>query len=197
MDLIKDHFYTKKEYFDLVEQLETKLEYHDGQIFAMAGGTSDHNIIAGKTWRHLDEQLDDTDCVVYNSDMAVYIQEYNRYVYPDASVVCEPQTFEDAGRLRLKNPSLIIEVLSESTGSYDRGDKFLYYRSLPSFREYLLISSTRIFVEGWYREAPDLWRMSSASSLDASIPIHSLNLELSLRSVYAKSELIKKLTLKS
>ena len=107
------------------------------------------------------------------------------------SVVCGPREFEDQQQLRLKNPSLIIEILSESTGSYDRGDKFLYYRSLPSFKEYILISSTHISVEGWYWEAPDLWRMYSASSLDASVPIHSLGLELSLRAIYAKTELLK------
>lgn len=192
MDLVKDRLYTKKEYFDLLEQSDTKLEYHDGRIFAMAGGTSDHNIIAGKTYRYIDEKLDHTDCIVYNSDMAVYIKKYNRYVYPDVSVVCSPREFEDKKQVRLKKTSLIIEILSESTGSYDRGDKFLYYRSLPSFKEYILISSTHISAEGWYREAPDLWRISSAASLDDSVPIHSLKLELSLRSIYSKTELFKK-----
>ena len=82
----------------------------------------------------------------------------------------------------------MIEVLSESTEGYDRGDKFKFYRSLPSFKEYMLISSTKIWVDTFYRESEELWRISSASSLEESIHLYSLNLDLPLRAIYAKTE---------
>lgn len=188
MELLDKKYYTPEEYFALVEEAELRLEYHNGEVYSMAGGTSNHNIIARKTFRQLDEKLDVTDCVVYNTDMTVKIDAYNRYVYPDCTVVCGPRKFEDENQLRLKNPILVIEVLSESTEGYDRGDKFSYYRSLPSFKEYMLLSSTKVWVETFYRESEELWRISSASNLDESIHLYSLNVDLSLRAIYAKTE---------
>jgi len=183
MEALQKRYYTKEEYFDLVKESQEKLEYHDGEIFAMAGGTPNHNLIAVKTLRAIDEQLDNRDCLVYNSDQAVNIESANRYLYPDISALCGEQEFEG---VRLKNPVLIIEVLSEGTEAYDRGDKFNYYRSLPSFREYVLISSEKVQVESFYREEENLWRISSARELEQSIHLYSLDLDIPLSRIYAK-----------
>lgn len=187
MELLKDRYYTKEEYFQLIEQSEEKLEYHDGHIFAMAGGAYNHNMVAGETFRNIGNQLEGTDCVTCNSDMTVQIESFNRYVYPDISVVCMPVEFVDDRQLIIKNSKLIIEVLSESTEAYDRGDKFKYYRSIPSFKEYVLISSTSIWVEAFYKEDKDLWRISSASKLEESIHLYSLNIDVPLQQIYAKT----------
>ncbi len=183
-------YYTPEEYFHMLEESEVKLEYLDGYIEAMAGGASNHNhnITAGNIRLALGNALWDSDCVVYDSDQAVRIEKYNCYVFPDASVVCGKREFEDEKQLRLTNPFLIIEVLSESTEAYDRGEKFSFYRALPSFREYVLVHSTKIWVESYYREESNLWRISTISNLDESLHLRSLNLEIPLRQLYAKTE---------
>ncbi len=186
-------FITKEEYYKLADESLEKLEYHNGALVAMAGGTSEHSLVATRIGRLLDERLDGKNCYVYNSDMAVFVEKFNLFLYPDASVVCGPRQFEDEGRRRLLNPSLIIEVLSESTETYDRSDKFAYYRSLPSFKEYILLSSTKIWVESYFREDKDLWRIFSAGRKDAMLPIRSLDLEIKVADIYAKTEDLKEI----
>lgn len=181
-------YYTPEEYFQLLEESEVKFEYHDGYLEMMAGGTSNHNIISSNLRGELYIALRESDCIVYDSDQAVQIDDYNRYLFPDASVVCGKREFEDEKQMRLKNPFLIIEVLSETTEAYDRGEKFRYYRSLPSFREYVLIHSSRVLCEIFYREESNLWRISAVSDLDESIHLHSLKLDIPLRQLYAKTE---------
>ncbi len=184
MEALQKRYYTKEEYFDLVKESQEKLEYHDGDIFAMAGGTPNHNQTKINLTSALNTALlDNENFYVYDSDQAVSIEHYNRYLYPDASAVCGEQEFEG---VRLKNPVLIIEVLSEGTEAYDRGDKFNYYRSLPSFREYVLISSEKAQVESFYREEENLWRISSARELEQSIHLYSLDLDIPLSRIYAK-----------
>ena len=92
MSAVKNRIYSVKEYFELQAELDQKLEYHDGHIYMMAGGTANHSIIATNMGRWLSAKLDDTDCVVFNSDMALSIQSVNRYVYPDLMVVCGKTT---------------------------------------------------------------------------------------------------------
>ncbi|MDX1939152.1 MAG: Uma2 family endonuclease [Saprospiraceae bacterium] len=181
-------YYTKEEYFDLLEASEVKIEYRDGYIEAMAGAPSNHNILSGNFRAELHFKLRETDCVVYDSDQAVRIEKYNCYVFPDASVVCGKREFEDEKKLRLKNPFLIIEVLSENTEAYDRGEKFSFYRSLPSFKEYVLIHSNKVWVESFYREESNLWRISTVSNLHENIHLYSLNLDISVQQLYSKTE---------
>lgn len=180
--------YSKEAYFSLLEQSEEKLEYHDGMVIAMAGGSSNHSIIATNTITNLSFRLRDRDCVVFNSDMAIAISASNRYVFPDISVCCGNRAYEDEKQTRLKNPSLIIEVLSEGTEAYDRGAKFAYYRSLPSFKEYIIIASDRIWVESFYRKAKDAWHIFSSNNLDKNLTIQSLNLDVPIRELYLKTE---------
>lgn len=184
----EQRYYTPEEYFHLLEESDVKLEYFDGHIQAMAGAPSNHNILAGNTRLALGNKLWDTDCVIYDSDQAVKIEKYNCYVFPDASVVCGKREFEDEKQLRLTNPFLIIEVLSDSTADYDRGEKFSYYRSLPSFREYVLIHSNKIWVESYYREESNLWRIASVATLEEVLHLHSLKIDIPLQALYAKTE---------
>jgi Uma2 family endonuclease len=188
MEPEKRRYYTPEEYFEILEASDVKLEYHNGYIEAMAGAPSNHNILSGNVRLALGNALLNTDCVVYDSDQAVKIDAYNCCVFPDTSVVCGKREFEDARQLRLTNPFLIIEVLSDSTAAYDRGEKFSYYRSLPSFREYVLIHANKIWVESFYREESNLWRISSISSLEDSFSFNSLQLTVSLKPLYAKTE---------
>lgn len=134
----------------------------------------------------MSEKLDDTDCIVYDSDMAVEIDRGNNYFFPDAMVTCGERKFSDERQRFLKNPVLIVEVLSKSTENYDRSEKFRFYRGILSLKEYVLISSDRPVVESFYREGEGLWRISTASKLESNIHLYSLNIDIPLAQIYAK-----------
>src|SRR5258708_5764829 len=116
-----------EEYLALEEAADHKSEYFDGQIFAMAGGEPEHNLISGNVLGELRSQLEAGPCRVYPSDQRVKNLDTGLYTYPDVTVVCEEPLFEETAPRTLLNPTLIVEVLSESTEAYDRGGKFAHY----------------------------------------------------------------------
>lgn len=191
MKEIADRIYTQEEYFALVEESDRKLEFHYGRVYAMAGGNSNHSIIGTNIRRRLSEKLEDTDCVVYDSDMALSLEEGNRYVYPDGMAVCGDRAFTDARRMRIKNPVLIIEVLSESTKTYDRTDKFRFYRAIPSLKEYLVISSDRPVAENFFRQEAGLWKIGSAKGLESVLHVFTFDLDIPLAQIYAKTDALQ------
>lgn len=191
MAAIEDRYYSKEEYFSLVAESDLKIEYHKGQLYAMAGGTSNHNIISGNILTGLNNALVNRDCMVYNSDQQIAIAKQDRYVYADTAVVCGEREFEDNKETRLINPSLIVEVLSDSTKDYDKTTKFHLYCSLPSFREYVLIHTDRIFVESFYKVESGLWRISSAFKLSDHLPLYSLKIDLAVSMLYHKIKGLK------
>ncbi|MCK6586049.1 MAG: Uma2 family endonuclease [Polyangiaceae bacterium] len=145
------------EYLVFERSSEMKHEYADGEIFAMSGGTAEHSLVAGNVIRELGNAVADRGCRVLTSDMRVKIPGRARYVYPDASVVCERPIFEDDKRDTLLNPRLVIEVLSESSEAYDRGDKFRQYQTIPSVLEYVLLSQTEPRIEVFTRQGDGGW----------------------------------------
>ena len=179
--------YTVEEYFELLDQSDNqRYEYHDGEIRMMAGGTDIHSKIKFDTGAFLGFATREGGCEPYDSDMAVHIPKWNSFVLPDLSFVCEEAKFDDEAHRRLLNPSLLIEVISETSGDYDRGEKFQKYRSLDSFREYMLIDSRRYAVECWYKEDEKLWRMDSAFTRDGSVYLHTLKVDLPLKEIYRR-----------
>jgi Uma2 family endonuclease len=119
---------TPQEYLAFERSAEQRHEYADGEIFAMPGGTREHSLIAGNVYGELSTALLERRCEVHGSDMRIKIPATERYVYPDASVVCGRPVFDDDTRDTLVNPVVIVEVLSDSSEAYDRGDKFGHYR---------------------------------------------------------------------
>ena len=175
---------TPTQYVAMEQASEQKHEYADGEIFAMAGGTREHNLIAANVLRELSSALLEGPCEVYGSDQKIATPT-KKYHYPDVSVACGP-TFEDATRDAVLNPKVIVEVLSDSTERYDRGDKFASYRTIPSFVEYVLASQTTVLVEH-YRRLPDgtwLYRtlgpgeVLALPSLGCEIPVDRLYLKV-------------------
>lgn len=152
----------------------------------MVGGTDNHSKVKFDVGLFLGQKTRDGRCEPYDSDMAVSVPKYNSFLLPDLSFVCEEPLFGDEGKRRLLNPSLLIEVISASSGDYDRGEKFQKYRSLDSFREYMLIDSRRYAVECWYKEAEKLWRMDSAFARDESVYLHTLDVHLPLAEIYRR-----------
>lgn len=181
--------YTEAEYAELEANAEYKSEYFQGEIFAMAGGTMPHGELSVATVAALRASIDRTRCRVLNSDVRVRIAATGLQTYPDASVVCgEPQM--TAGRRDCyENPVLIVEVLSQNTESYDRTRKFEHYKRIPSLREYLLLSQTRVRAELFRRGSGGAWPKSTAEGMDAAIELESLGVTLRLRDIYEGIEL--------
>lgn len=181
-----DHKYTAEEYFALLDRSEDRYEYHDGAIRMMAGGTIDHSRIKSDVARVLGNAVLDGPCEPLDSDMAVRIKAYNSFVLPDLSFLCEEPKFDENDTRKLLNPSLLIEVISETSEAYDRGEKFQKYRSLASFREYMLIDSRRYSVECWYKEEEKIWRIDAGFSLEESVYLHTLGVDLPLTEIYRR-----------
>jgi Uma2 family endonuclease len=165
---------------------EFKSEYCNGELFAMSGASREHNQISTNIVASLAVQLQDRPCSVYSSDMKVRIAEANKSTYPDIVTACEPQRFEDEHTDVLLNPSVIIEILSDSTEAYDRGLKFFHYQRLDSLREYLLVSQKSCHVEKYERQAVNLWAYSEYHALDDTMVINTIHCKLPLADIYRK-----------
>ena len=178
---------TPRDYLTLERQSEYKSEYVDGVIVAMAGASQRHNLVITNVVRELSTQLKHRQCEVYPSDMRVRIPRLNTYTYPDVAVVCGKPKFEDDHRDTLLNPTIIIEVLSPSTETYDRTDKFKHYRTLEALQEYVLINLTRPWIENYVRqEGSRFWTFSDAEGVEAQIELTSVGCQLLLAEVYDK-----------
>lgn len=150
-------FVTIQDYLDLERRSETKHEYVDGTIGAIAGASANHGLIMLGTGGVLRQQLRGRGCYVYPSDLRVRIGALNIYTYPDITVTCGAPQFGDERPDTLLNPTLIVEILSPSTEMADRTTKFARYRRLPSFREYVLIAQDRPLIEHYVRQDNGTW----------------------------------------
>lgn len=168
---------------------DQRSEYVAGEVFTMAGGTEEHNLIVANLVRELGNQLKGRPCRVYPSDMKVHIAAADLGAYPDVMVICGERQFHDARRDVVTNPTLIVEVLSESTEAYDRGEKFRHYRSLESLQAYLLLSQTQMQAELFVRQPDGTWSLRSYQDSETMIPLSVIDAELALAEVYDKVEL--------
>jgi Uma2 family endonuclease len=175
-----------EEYLALERKSEIRNEYFDGEMFAMAGASRVHNQIASNIVRVLGNQLLDKPCSVFSSDMKVKMEEIRKYTYPDIVVVCEKEAFEDDHDDVLLNPLVIIEILSDATEAYDRGDKFAHYQLLNSFSEYILVSQYYRRVEKISRQNDDTWIYSKYQTAEQVVKIEAVNCDLPVSEIYRK-----------
>lgn len=147
---------TPAEYLAFERASDEKHEYSRGEIFAMSGGTGAHALVAANMLRELGNALFDRPCRVFGSDMKVASPDGN-YHYPDVTIVCGTPEFEDDRRDVLRNPNLIVEVLSDSTERYDRGDKFASYATIGRVMDYILCSQKRAYIEHYQRQPDETW----------------------------------------
>jgi Uma2 family endonuclease len=178
---------TPEQYLALERQAQYRSEYINGSLFAMAGASRRHNLIAGNIFGELRAQLRGRPCEAYINDMRVKVGVTGLYTYPDVVALCGQPNFEDTQLDTLLNPSVIVEVLSDSIEAYDRGEKFAHYRRLESLRDYLLIAQNQVRVEHYIRQG-DHWLLSEASVLDGAIHLSSINCEVVLRDIYERVE---------
>lgn len=175
-----------EEYLRIERSAEWKSEYVDGEMFAMSGASYRHNVIAGNVARELGNQLREGPCVVTSADLRIATDLRRHYTYPDIVVVCDPPQFVDDQLDTVVNPTLIAEVLSESTEKYDRGAKFERYRAVPTLSEYLLVAQDRVHVELYTRQPQGEWLLREWNDPAADLHLVSLPCRLRVAEVYAK-----------
>lgn len=164
--------------------LDERCEYENGDIFAMSGGTAEHHTIIGNIYGQLWTQTKGRPCHIYGQGMRLQIKTADAGKYPDLMALCGEQQFHDERRDLLLNPSLITEVLSDSTEGYDRGGKFALYRQMPSLQEYLLVAQDRVSVELYTPSVDGRWLLTVCEDLAATISLPSIGCELALAEVY-------------
>jgi Uma2 family endonuclease len=154
--------FTPEQYLAWEREQPEKHEYLDGEVFAMAGASRRHNLLVANVITRLTLQLANGRCEAYPSDLRVHIPSTGLYTYPDVSVVCEQPEFLDETSDTLLNPRVLVEVLSSSTEDYDRGKKFMLYRSISSLQDYLLIASDRVYIDHYAHQADGSWVLREA-----------------------------------
>lgn len=177
--------YTLEEYLELDRTSEERLEFWDGEVFCMSGGSRAHDRILINCIAHLSAKLDLSRCPVFSSDMRIKVPTAPPYRYADVSALCGEAQFEEiSGVDTLVNPQLVIEVLSPSTEAYDRGEKFTHYKSIPTLREYLLVAQHRPHVTRLYKQEDGKWVHTEADELTATLTLDSLGCDLPLSEIY-------------
>ncbi len=181
-----------EEYLATERASETKHEYVNGEVYAMAGGSREHNLIVGNLVGEIGTRLKGGRCEVYPSGMRLQVSETGLYTYPDAMVVCEPPRFADREVDTLLNPKVIFEVLSGSTRTYDRGAmrrtqpwwKWAHFRRLGSLAEYVMVAQDEYQVEQLVRQPDGTWLFREHTTPEETLRFQSLGVEIPLSEIY-------------
>ena len=179
-----------EEYFEMLLKSDVKLEYHGGEIVAMAGAQPSHNLICSNLNMEIGLCLKKNNCLILTSDQLLKLEVCEKFVYPDLVIVCEKPIFEKHtnGLDALQNPTIIIEVLSDSTELYDRTEKWECYKTLESLKEYVLVASKKKKVEVFRRFEGDDWLQHTYFEKDGKVKIGDC--ELLFEDIYNKFEMI-------
>jgi Uma2 family endonuclease len=180
----KPRHYSPEEYLELEEAADYKTEYRDGEIVPMAGGTTNHNKIAGNFYANLKFALRGQGYDIYIGDVRLWIPRYRQYTYPDVMLIQSEPIYTGIGTTTVMNPLLIVEVLSKSTKNYDQGDKFLYYRSIPEFKEYILVDQYRHHVMQHTKTPEGKWLLTDHESEEAVLELTSIKFQIKLSEIY-------------
>jgi Uma2 family endonuclease len=190
MSALPKHVLTSTEYLAIERAAETRSEFFDGEMFAMAGTTKNHARIVMNLGGELRTMLKGKTCEPFATDLRIKVQANGLYTYPDLLVVCGEQFYEDDHLDTLLNPTLLIEILSESTERYDRVKKFDLYRALPSLKEYVLVSQSEPRIEQFLRQPNDEWNLRITTDLTAFASFSSIACEISLTEIYDRVEFL-------
>ncbi len=184
MAAVEKRFISPEQYIERERLADCRSEYYNGEIFAMAGASESHDLIAGNLYSFLRPRLRKQNCRVYSSDMKVLVSENGLYTYPDLSISCGEPEFVDEKRDVLLNPRIIFEVLSDSTESYDRKGKFDLYGDRKSLLEYFLISQSELRVEHFTRQPESMWSFSVLHDRRDKLVLHSDEVVMSVAKIY-------------
>ncbi|GCL55896.1 hypothetical protein NIES3806_32520 [Microcystis aeruginosa NIES-3806] len=179
-------YYTPEEYLALEETSEDKNEYRQGEIIPMVGATTNHNQIAGNFYRRFPLTINNQDYYTYMETVRLWLSDYSIYTYPDVMVIQGQPLYQGNSKSNVINPLIIVEVLSNSTQAYDRGDKFKFYRSLPTFQEYILIEQSSYSVERYYKQKDNQWLIDFVTGENAVLQLLSVDWQISFQDLYQR-----------
>lgn len=181
------HRYTYADYLAVELTSSTKHEFYDGEIYAMAVGTTEHAALSAEVVRLLGNAIGTRSCRVYTSDLRVYVQSVGLATFPDASVICgDPVQHEPSPRSTALNPLILVEVTSDSSEDYDTGFKLEAYQTIPSLADYVVVSHRERCITVHHREADGRWTTTCAIAGGAA-PVASLDCTLAVDEVYRGS----------
>ncbi|MGI8467263.1 MAG: Uma2 family endonuclease [Pyrinomonadaceae bacterium] len=175
--------HTPAEYLALEEKAKYRSEYWNGEIVAMSGAKIDHQQIIMNISRILGNKLYGK-CRLFASEMKVWVKKRNKFFYPDITLICEKPSFYKNRRDTIDNPKLIVEVLSKSTASFDRAEKFLSYQSLDSLDEYVLVSQEKPLVEQYIKREDGNWIYKATIGLESTVTFSAVEAALTLQEIY-------------
>ena len=175
---------TAQEYLEAENEALEKHEFYQGEVFAMSGAPLKHNTIFSNVFGGLATKLKGKKCMPFGSDLRIHIPKNTLYTYPDISIICGKVELTDDKFDTATNPSVIIELLSSSTRSYDMGAKFNLYRDIDSLQEYILIDTESIYVEKHIRNNDNSWTLTEYRTLESSFSINTVALSLPLKDIY-------------
>jgi Uma2 family endonuclease len=183
---------TEAEYLSFERSSQERHEYYKGEIYLMSGASFKHNIIEDNVRGSLHEFLKGRKCRSFGSNLRVHVPKNTLYTYPDILIVCDAPKFVDNEFDTLLNPAVLIEILSPSTGNYDRGAKFDLYRDIDSLKEYILIDSASVHCVRYKKNLDNTWTLSEFKNLHDTFPITTIDLQLQLSEVYSGVDETKK-----
>ncbi len=175
---------TIAEYLEYERNSDIKHEYLQSEVYAMAGASPNHNRLTFRLGSRIDNHIEGKGCEGFSGDQLVYIEKADTYFYPDISVTCNKPEFTDDNPQALKNPQVIIEVLSPSTQEFDKDEKFTIYRKIQSFREYVLVWQDKARIVSYYLNDDGQWEFNDVTGLDSSITLKSIDCTLPLADIY-------------
>jgi Uma2 family endonuclease len=183
------HRYTYADYVALELDSSTRHEFLDGEIYAMAGGTEEHSALAAEVLRALGDATRDGPCRVHTSDLRIYVEATGFATFPDGSVICGPlEQHAPSPKATALNPTALVEVTSDSSEGYDTGEKVEYYRTVPSLRDYVIVSHRERRITVHTRSDDGEWAMRVAIA-GGRVAVQSLKAELSVDDIYRKSSI--------
>ena len=177
-------YFTVQEYLELEDAAEYKSEYYKGEIFAMAGGSINHNQIIMNVGTPLNQAHPRHKCRSFATDLKLWIEEIDFFPYPDLMIICDKPQFYPGRTDIILNPLIIFEVLSRSTEAYDRGKKFQFYRSIPSFQEYILIDQYSVHIDQFYIDSTGKWSLRDYNDIKDGLKFSKIDFEIPLEKVY-------------
>ena len=176
--------YTPEEYLQLEEKSQEKHEYRNGEIVLMTGGTTNHNRLVLDFCTYLNLALIEKNAEVFVGDVRLWIPDYREYTYPDIMVIQGQPVYQSPGKTTITNPTIIVEVLSKSTQARDRGNKFRFYRSIPEFKEYILIDQYSVLVEHFVKTSEHQWMLTEYETKESKLSLNSVNFKIGLEALY-------------
>jgi Uma2 family endonuclease len=179
-------YYSQEEYLDIERRALHKSEYYQGEIFAMAGASLNHNRIVSNTIFAIRDSLrkKGKTCEVFPSNLRIHIPQNTLYTYPDVSVICGEPQFTDDHFDVVTNPTVLVEVRSKSTKDYDRSEKFRLYRDIETLQSYVLISSDSLLVEVFTKKQNNLWELRIYDKIEENMNIAVLEAEIPIQELY-------------